>query len=393
MQDHAPNPQIPPQILSQTLSLPLSLPLTQADIAARLLSVLPNLEATTLDALGQTAQDIQIEAGQNIILQGETNRVLYFILHGKFGVYRQDHGGQDPFLVATLSAAEPFGEMALLDGEPRSASVRAQVTSRVLRLDPDEILALPDGAQHLAAFRAALAGFVTRRMRAANDRLVATLTRELTLKTEQQQFGRFFIYVLTMMLIGTLVNNAVARTMIDVDVYTSMFAWQYLAVLLVPSLLVVRALGISLRSLGLTERGLKHSLTEGAVLSVLLGAITFALGAALEQLNALPGTQSTLTPLIFLSYFLHCALQELLARGFLQSSFQRFLGDKSGWQSVVLTSILFGIFHLHFGMAAVGVTILSGCIFGAIYLRHKNLAGVTLVHFTAGLAAFHVGLI
>lgn len=389
MQDNTPLPQTPNLTPNQTLSQTLS----QAEIAARLLAVLPNLEGPTLDALGQTAQDIQIAAGQTIIRQGEADKALYFILHGQFGVYRQDHADQTPFLVATLSAAEPFGEMALLDGEPRSASVRAGVPSRVLRLDPDEVLALPDGAQHLAAFRAALAGFVTRRMRAANDSLVATLTRELTLKAEQQQFGRFFIYVLTMMLIGTLVNNALARTMIDVDVYTSMFAWQYLAVLLGPSLLVVRAMGISLRSLGLTEQGLKRSLAEGAVLSALLVAVAFALGAVLARLDALPGTPIPLTPMIFLSYFLHSALQELLARGFLQSSFQRFLGDKSGWQSVVLASILFGMFHLHFGLIAVGVTILSGCVFGAIYLRHKNLAGVTLVHFTAGLAAFHVGLI
>ncbi|MDF1750021.1 MAG: CPBP family intramembrane metalloprotease [Alphaproteobacteria bacterium] len=91
--------------------------------------------------------------------------------------------------------------------------------------------------------------------------------------------------------------------------------------------------------------------------------------------------------------FFHSFLQELVARGFMQSSFQRFLNDKTGWRSVFLTGTLFGLFHLHFGFPAVAVTIFSSFIFGALYLRHRNLAGVTLLHFMSGVAAFNSGLL
>ncbi|MBK5970248.1 CPBP family intramembrane glutamic endopeptidase [Thiorhodovibrio winogradskyi] len=57
------------------------------------------------------------------------------------------------------------------------------------------------------------------------------------------------------------------------------------------------------------------------------------------------------------------------------------------------TSSLFGLFHLHFGFAAVILTLVSSVVFGLFYLRNRNLAGVTLFHFIAGGCAFWFGLL
>ena len=283
--------------------------------------------------------------------------------------------------------------MALLDGAPRSASAPAATDCTLLEILPEDLLARPDGQHLLADLKGSLGIAIVQRMRRQSDKHVAALEREVEAIRERQQFGRFFIYALSVMAIGMLVNDVIAREILHVDIYTQRFAWQYLVVLLVPSLVVIRSMGIAPRELGVTTVGLKRSLIEGVVLSAATVVLALALGETLALYDMRPGK-----PLPFewggaVSYFAHSLLQELVARGFLQTSFQRFLGDQAGLRSVVLASVLFGIFHLHFGFAAVILTILSGFVFGAVYLCHRNLAGVTLLHFSVGVAAFASGLI
>lgn len=346
-----------------------------------------------LEMVRDTASHSSVETGQTIVSEGEVNDALYLIKTGRFGIYRTLPDGAGEVRVAELGPGQPFGEMALLDGEPRAATVRAETPGEVLEICTDAIRALPDGEARLADFKGALATFVTRRMRATTQDHVSALQRELALRQEQAQFGRFFIYSLIMMSIGTLVNNLLARTVVDVNIYTQIFAWQYLAILLVPSFFVMRHMGISITSLGLTMVGLKRSIVEGLGISVLMAMAIFAFAAVLRRYDALPGQALPFDLIGTVSYLLHSALQEIIARGFLQSSFQRFLGDANGLWSVLLASILFGMFHLHFGVIAVVLTIVTGCLFGWIYMRHRNLAGATLVHFLLGVAAFNAGLI
>jgi CRP-like cAMP-binding protein len=47
--------------------------------------------------------------------------------------------------IITLGPGEIFGELALLDPEPRLASVEAQVETRLLRLDREAFLELMEG--------------------------------------------------------------------------------------------------------------------------------------------------------------------------------------------------------------------------------------------------------
>lgn len=150
---------------------------------------------------------------------------------------------------------------------------------------------------------------------------------------------------------------------------------------------------IPLKDLGITTVGMKKSLIEGGILSAVTVAVAFAAVWALKALELPTGTPVPAEWGATTGYFFHSVLQELVARGLLQSSFQRFLDDRRGLQSVVLSSTLFGVFHIHFGFMVVAITILSGLLFGAVYLRHRNLAGVTLLHFFAGGAAFWSGLI
>lgn len=361
--------------------------------ASSFAQVLSGLTPETLDALTRLMRVKAFPAGAAIMAEGDLTNTLYFIESGSVTVFRETMDGQQERFLATLTAGMTLGEMALLDGQPRAATARAETDCRLVEVDPAEILALPNGDHVLANVRSALAIAVTDRMRRQTDQYVAAMEREMTAIKERQHFGQFFLYSLGLMTIGMLVNDVLAKQILKIDIYTPAFAWLYLLIILLPTSVVIWRMKIPLKDLGITTIGMKKSLAEGAVLSAVTMIVAFAAAWALRVSGLHTGTPvpAELGPTT--GYLFHSVLQELVARGLLQSSFQRFLDDKKGLQSVVLASTLFGVFHIHFGLVAVVVTILSGLLFGAVYLRHRNLAGVTLLHFFAGGAAFWSGLL
>lgn len=66
-------------------------------------------------------------AGEVIIREGETGNCAYFIRSGKVEV---THGPENK-VVAERGPGEYFGEMALISGEPRNATVRALAPTQV----------------------------------------------------------------------------------------------------------------------------------------------------------------------------------------------------------------------------------------------------------------------
>ena len=65
----------------------------------------------------------RFEAGDRILQQGETGNSFYVVCEGRVSVLREEDGLAHP--VAALEAGEFFGEVALLAGGPRTASVDA----------------------------------------------------------------------------------------------------------------------------------------------------------------------------------------------------------------------------------------------------------------------------
>jgi CRP/FNR family cyclic AMP-dependent transcriptional regulator len=73
------------------------------------------------------------EAGDVLVAEGEPGDALYFIVAGQVAVKR---GGR---LLAELGARDVFGEMALLDPGPRSATVEAKTDVTLLVLQRDDL--------------------------------------------------------------------------------------------------------------------------------------------------------------------------------------------------------------------------------------------------------------
>jgi CRP-like cAMP-binding protein len=105
--------------------------------------------------------------GEYIVRQGEPGNCMYEIQTGKVEVLRHEEGKE--LLLSVLEKGDFFGEMALFEKSPRSASIRAKGEARVLTIDK-RILMRRISQDPTLAFR--LLEKMSGRIRELNSKLV-----------------------------------------------------------------------------------------------------------------------------------------------------------------------------------------------------------------------------
>ncbi len=78
----------------------------------------------------------ELRAGDLVFTEGETSTEMYFVLGGAIEVVKKNPEGKDVVL-AKMGRGDFFGEMSLLLGESRSATIRAaDDNTRIFRISP-----------------------------------------------------------------------------------------------------------------------------------------------------------------------------------------------------------------------------------------------------------------
>jgi CRP/FNR family transcriptional regulator, cyclic AMP receptor protein len=113
--------------------------------------------ARELDHIARIADDAIFEDGQILCEQGDVGIACYVLVDGQVEVII----GQE--LVATVRSGETVGEMALLDGRPRSATVIARGQVRALVIDAERF---GDLVADSPSFAHAMLRELSRRLRA-----------------------------------------------------------------------------------------------------------------------------------------------------------------------------------------------------------------------------------
>ena len=75
-----------------------------------------------------------LDVGQTLFDEGESSREVYFILEGKVRIYCYSQEDRDVALV-DIETGGFFGELAALDGQPRSGRAEALEPTRLLKLE------------------------------------------------------------------------------------------------------------------------------------------------------------------------------------------------------------------------------------------------------------------
>ncbi len=82
-----------------------------------------------------------VAAGDCVFREGDPAREMYVVLDGEIEVLKKSRRGRET-RVAILGPNDGFGEMSIIDMQPRSATVRALGPARLLRITTEEMDAL-----------------------------------------------------------------------------------------------------------------------------------------------------------------------------------------------------------------------------------------------------------
>lgn len=147
-------------------------------------SLFGELAREELAALAAVAQRQEHARDQVIFSMNEAPDGLYVVARGRVKVCVSTSGGKE-LILATLGPGEFFGEMALLDDSPRSASVVAQLPTVTYRLRRQEFEQLLD--EHPGIARKLLRE-LSLRLRRANAQVESLVTVDVV-----GRLARYFI--------------------------------------------------------------------------------------------------------------------------------------------------------------------------------------------------------
>ncbi|MFT3820519.1 MAG: Crp/Fnr family transcriptional regulator [Rubrivivax sp.] len=134
------------------------------------------LRDDTLDFLVGLAQPLAVPAQGWFFREGDAADALFVLEMGSATVLKGWDGR--PVVLNRLHLGDCFGEMALMDLQPRSASVRADEDCRALRLGSDDLYRLyAHDLEQFTLIQMNMGREVSRRLRIADERLFSITMR------------------------------------------------------------------------------------------------------------------------------------------------------------------------------------------------------------------------
>jgi MFS family permease len=104
------------------------------------LDLLAGADRRALERLAAAAEEIVMPAGQIVIREGDEADALWILTHGELSVQARGDGSGPPRPLPPVSAPGYVGELGLLHGIPRTATVRTRLPSTLLKIGGQDFL-------------------------------------------------------------------------------------------------------------------------------------------------------------------------------------------------------------------------------------------------------------
>jgi CRP/FNR family transcriptional regulator, cyclic AMP receptor protein len=145
------------------------MPATRIELLQRM-PIFGALREDTLEFLLGYMQALTVRAGEAFFREGDEATGLYVLESGSASVHKGWEGR--PVLLHQLHTGDCFGEMALMDFMPRSATVRADGDCQALLLKSDDLYRLcKHDLEQFALIQMNMGREVSRRLREADEAL------------------------------------------------------------------------------------------------------------------------------------------------------------------------------------------------------------------------------
>ncbi len=107
----------------------------------REIALFGGLSDAVLGHLATSLKVLRVAPGEILFREGDPGREMFVVLEGEVEVMKKSRRGRD-MRVALLGPSDGFGEMSLIDVQPRSAMVRSVAPTRLLRMTSEDFDAL-----------------------------------------------------------------------------------------------------------------------------------------------------------------------------------------------------------------------------------------------------------
>lgn len=134
-----------------------------------------NLTSFHVKKLAEYVDVFEVLPGTTLFLETEHSSYMCLLIEGSVAILKKDSNGEDK-KIASIGAGTAFGEMSLVDDEPRSASAIAESHLRMLVLRKEKMDRLIEEAPVLAVKVVQnIAKLISRRLRMTSGSLVDLL--------------------------------------------------------------------------------------------------------------------------------------------------------------------------------------------------------------------------
>jgi hypothetical protein len=116
---------------------PAKLSLGEKILLLKEIDIFSGLSASELAAIAAVTEEMEYAQDQIVIKQNDLGETVFLIIEGRISVLMEKENGQLE-LLDQMTAGSAFGEMALIDDSPRSATVRTDTACRFLILHKQE---------------------------------------------------------------------------------------------------------------------------------------------------------------------------------------------------------------------------------------------------------------
>jgi uncharacterized membrane protein len=148
--------------------------------------IFESLEPADVEALTAQLDALRFDEDATVFAAGDSGSSLFIVEEGEVSIELPQAKGP-PVVLATLHTGRYFGEMSLLDGQPRSAAARATKPTTLLRLERQDLVDLirrrPDASIRILAE-------LGERLRQTNEMLSQRVSKNVNeVSAQQQSFG------------------------------------------------------------------------------------------------------------------------------------------------------------------------------------------------------------
>lgn len=354
--------------------------------------LLEGFSSEELLEIASIAKEVRFEKHELIVEEGSKGEQFFFIVSGSLEVLKEGRR------IHILEAGDVVGELAILGGKPRIATVRAiqpTVVQEVIvkNLSSGIIDKLAKNLSYLFSSRLATTNQLTAE---AMHREVYQIRRRSAMSaTAAKSIVLIPLYVL------------IARQMLNFlpYYYFPIFSGFYLAIMAYYLCWDLYKQGYPLSMFGVTLRNWKLSIKETLLfMSPLLLAIVIVkkiliitnsayAGQSLFRLGleTTPTTpqQHFLLSAALIMYIIFSPIQELIFRGVVQTSWQRFsTGAHRTLVAITVTSILYLNAHFYWSLSI--LVLIPSFLWGWLFARHRTLIGVSMGHMLIGVWLFWI---